>query len=419
MRNLLFLTSSYPYYPGEYFVENEIPYLAEAFDTVYVVPLGGDDTLPPRQVPANVVVVEELRNMRKKANRTLPSRIASRTVALKRATRAIRAESVARNKALLRKPGALPMLLRASSAAGQIAPVIGELIIRHRPSVVYSYWLYTEALAASLALDELGRPPPLVARCHRFDLYEEESPLNYCPFQHYLLSRLDAVLPVSNHGTQYLKRKYEASANAELRTFRLGVHGGTGAAPSGDGVARIASCSSLRPVKRVHLIAQALRHVDFPVSWTHIGDGPQMVSLKELASRVEREKSNVHIHFKGEIPNSEVLGYYDSNPVDVFLNVSSSEGIPVSIMEASSRGIPTIATDVGGTSELVDYHNGRGLLSRDVTAEGIAQKLKALLEAPDDEKRSMRRACRGRWEADFNAEKNYRDFCHYLHSLIG
>ncbi|MFR4320263.1 MAG: glycosyltransferase [Blautia massiliensis (ex Durand et al. 2017)] len=41
------------------------------------------------------------------------------------------------------------------------------------------------------------------------------------------------------------------------------------------------------------------------------------------------------------------------------MNVSSSEGIPVSIMEATSFGIPGIATDAGGTKEIIrDKENG-------------------------------------------------------------
>ena len=45
-------------------------------------------------------------------------------------------------------------------------------------------------------------------------------------------------------------------------------------------------------------------------------------------------------------------------PVDLFLNVSEYEGVPVSVMEAQSFGIPVIATAVGGTPEIVNEENG-------------------------------------------------------------
>lgn len=49
---------------------------------------------------------------------------------------------------------------------------------------------------------------------------------------------------------------------------------------------------------------------------------------------------------------------YSEHPVDVFINLSTNEGVPVSIMEAISFDIPIVATDVGGTSEIVTDETG-------------------------------------------------------------
>ncbi|MDI9370003.1 MAG: glycosyltransferase [Synergistaceae bacterium] len=418
MKTLLFLTSSYPYYPAEFFIENEIPYLAEAFDTVCVVPMGGDDTRPPRAVPENVIVADDVRRLLNGGRRGLLEKIAIGAVSLPRGIHAVGEEALSRRKAIMRKSRALPAMLRQAAVAGYIAPAIEELIVRHKPSVVYSYWLSTSALAAQLALDRLGRPAPLAARSHRFDLYEEENDLNYCPFQNYLVSRLDAVLPVSDHGTSYIKGKYGGIARGDIRTSLLGVHGGGISRPSADGVARVASCSFARPIKRLPLMAEAIGQLDYPVLWTHIGDGPQLPEVRRLAADIMKEKPHIRIEFKGELPNREVLNYYDTNPVDVFLNASSSEGIPVSIMEASSRGIPTVATDVGGTSELVHDGDGGGLLMpRDVTSAGIAESLSLMLNEPKKDRKNRREAAYRRWNKCFNAATNYGEFCGYLQSL--
>jgi len=48
----------------------------------------------------------------------------------------------------------------------------------------------------------------------------------------------------------------------------------------------------------------------------------------------------------------------------LFINTSSSEGIPVSMMEAQSFGIPILAMDVGGVREIVGPQTGR-LLQQD------------------------------------------------------
>lgn len=48
--------------------------------------------------------------------------------------------------------------------------------------------------------------------------------------------------------------------------------------------------------------------------------------------------------------NQLVYDFYRNNDVDVFVNLSESEGIPVSIIETISFGVPVVATDVGGNS---------------------------------------------------------------------
>ena len=62
--------------------------------------------------------------------------------------------------------------------------------------------------------------------------------------------------------------------------------------------------------------------------------------------------------FMGYVPNVEIMQFMEESNVDVFINLSTSEGVPVSIMEAQSYGIPVIATNVGGTGEIIDKDNG-------------------------------------------------------------
>ena len=44
--------------------------------------------------------------------------------------------------------------------------------------------------------------------------------------------------------------------------------------------------------------------------------------------------------------------------IDLFLNTSKYEGIPISIMEAIAYQIPCIATHVGGVPEIINNDNG-------------------------------------------------------------
>ena len=59
MRRLLFFTQSYPYTQKETFIENEINYLAEAFDEITILPWIGEGE-PTRSVPSNCKVLKPL-----------------------------------------------------------------------------------------------------------------------------------------------------------------------------------------------------------------------------------------------------------------------------------------------------------------------------------------------------------------------
>ena len=74
---------------------------------------------------------------------------------------------------------------------------------------------------------------------------------------------------------------------------------------------------------------------------------------------------------KGNVDNAALLEDYITENYYLFVNVSSSEGIPVSIMEASSVGIPCLATDVGGTGEIIsDGVNGLSSCARGCLGPG-------------------------------------------------
>lgn len=78
-----------------------------------------------------------------------------------------------------------------------------------------------------------------------------------------------------------------------------------------------------------------------------------------------------------------MLGMRDDVPrilksVDVFCLFSKWEGLPITILEAMSCGLPVVASNVGGVSEMID--DGRtGYLLDDFQVDKAARRLKALL----------------------------------------
>jgi glycosyltransferase involved in cell wall biosynthesis len=117
------------------------------------------------------------------------------------------------------------------------------------------------------------------------------------------------------------------------------------------------------------------------------------------------------------LSNKEVLNYYRNNPVDLFINVSESEGIPVSIMEAISFGIPVIATNVGGTSEIVTDKFGI-LLPKNISASELSKTIDEFISRSVEDKKKMKLHAFSYWENNFNADTNYQEFSKFLFTLL-
>jgi glycosyltransferase involved in cell wall biosynthesis len=65
---------------------------------------------------------------------------------------------------------------------------------------------------------------------------------------------------------------------------------------------------------------------------------------------------------------------------DVFANPSHTEGFPRSVLEAAAAGLPIVATDVGGTREIIE-HRKSGIL---IPAKNISALVSALTELAHD-----------------------------------
>jgi glycosyltransferase involved in cell wall biosynthesis len=276
----------------------------------------------------------------------------------------------------------------------------------------YTYW-FTEA-ATGLAWAKRGQPDlRLVSRAHGYDLYEEL--YKPWPLRSFTISMLDGLYADSDIGTAYLTEKYP-QFKERYKTALLGVPEAGGLSqPSTDGVLRIASCSMINPVKRIDLlfagiVSAARMRKDQRIEWTHFGGG---VERNEFVERIAKEfPPNAKGSFPGYQTQRHLIQNYINNPVDVFVNVSSTEGTPVSIMEAVSCGIPIIATAVGGNVEIVQERNGI-LLSANPTPDEIAQ---ALLWVCDEREAMLekRKVSRVVWQERYNETTNFEAFAQAL-----
>ena len=168
----------------------------------------------------------------------------------------------------------------------------------------------------------------------------------------------------------------------------------------------IVSCSWCTEVKRIDLIINTLSKIkNKRIRWIHFGDGYLYESLKALAKKVL--PPNIEYAFKGAVANVEILDFYKNNSIDVFLNVSASEGIPVSIMEVQSFGIPVIATDVGGVKEIITHGENGYLIQKNFCIDELVAHIEEFIIMPVDKKINLRKVARTMWQNKYSASYNY------------
>lgn len=159
------------------------------------------------------------------------------------------------------------------------------------------------------------------------------------------------------------------------------------------------------PLKRVPLLFNSLLVLsDRKIEWTHIGAGSHFTELKKMIA--ETRHDHIDIILTGAMTHDEVMEYYKGHHFDVFVNLSTSEGVPVSIMEAMSFDIPVVATNVGSTSEEVVPASGE-LLPAHPTEEEVAKTILKVVESDRYKPREF-------WKNHYNADVNYSKYADML-----
>lgn len=104
-----------------------------------------------------------------------------------------------------------------------------------------------------------------------------------------------------------------------------------------------------------------------------IGAGPEETNLKKLAKDL---KIDGIIEFAGHIKHDELPEYLSR--ADIFVRPSRSEGLGTAFLEAMSRGLPVIATRVGGISDFLT-DGETGIFCRENDLHDLAEKIDRLI----------------------------------------
>lgn len=107
-----------------------------------------------------------------------------------------------------------------------------------------------------------------------------------------------------------------------------------------------------------------------------IGSGPQERRLKILCEKLALGR---HVYFFSEKSFEETIAILKA--ADIFVNPSHTEGLPTSVIEAALCQVAIVATNVGGTSEIVTDGSSACLVPPQDPAQ-LAHAIAGLIENP-------------------------------------
>ena len=260
----------------------------------------------------------------------------------------------------------IPGLQREISLFRDAAAVrrLRDIIRRDRPHVLHTHTAKAGTVGRTAArIAGNARPPVVVHTFHGHMLKGEFDPVRtraYREIERNLARTTDALVAVSPEVRDELVEVGVAPAT-RFAVVRLGIELSERMAGASDGatlraslgiprdrfcVGWVARMSAVKQPEDVLLTIRGLRDRGVDAALILIGDGPERAGLEKRARSLDLVEG---VHFVGF--QNDVGPWFHA--FDVLLLTSRSEGTPVSAIETLASGRPVVATDVGGTRDVV------------------------------------------------------------------
>lgn len=419
-KRLYIIVSDYPYGNGEPFLEDELVALAKRFEKITLIitnPVHIQDRSPKFSVPKNVEFqfYNSENNLRAKL----------------RAIRFSLSNSILFDELkIIRNSYKLPLafssikLMFSYFIHGlQFLDYLQKIVNQdnsHKGSYYfYTYWCtyYTFSLAV---LTKKHKEIKTFTRVHGWDLYMYRHQPAYLPFRSFIFTSIDKTFPVSENGKNYLLENIPGLNPKKITSNYLGtsINRFPQQIPERKRIL-IITLSFISKVKRLELVVESISQIEhFEIEWHHLGGYiDTSVLIEQYAKDLLSDKKNVTYHFHGTLSKQQVFDFIQNHPVNVLINTSWSEGLPVSIMEAMSFGIPVIATDVGGSKEIVEDSKNGILLPPNPSSEEVKIAIERIYKLSESDYKTFCINAYNTWDLKFNNVKNNEKFINEVFSL--
>lgn len=183
--------------------------------------------------------------------------------------------------------------------------------------------------------------------------------------------------------------------------------------PRSDSRFMVVTAARLEPVKRLEdtILAFAEAGID-EGQLVVIGDGSQRSRLESLAEAAASGK----VRFTGMVPREEVYALMASS--DCYLSTSSTEGMPVAVLEAMAAGVPLALSDIPPHREITDGVSG-GRFAKVGDVEGFATAIRDIAGLDPEERARLSRALREHVETNYSLDAYLKAYESLYLSLAG
>lgn len=415
VKRLVVFTKQYPYGLRETYVDTELPYLTEVFDEVVFVPYDQYDYAPegnrlkPEWANARAIAVNELgahagRNKLKREVRVWRMWLGEVL------TGRDKWRHIKRWKLCMSR---LRQAYAQSLVVGEIAEKEGW---NASNTVFYNYWLHFGVFVGVFLREHLEQDFKMVSRAHALDMFHMDWPYegHFLPFETAKIRACTHVYAASDHGRRFFVDTFP-KWDDKFRLQVLGVFDKGEREYEASPVFTLCSATSISEMKRMELVPEIMSRLPFPVRWIHYGTGRENC-IQLMDETVDRLGLKDQIEFRGLRAHEDVMHTYKHENIDLYINVSSGETIPVAVMEPASFGIPVFATACYGTPELVDDTVGV-LVPVEFDLDEASAAI-AALQANPDRLVQLGKQARERVMTQFNADVNLRNFTQLLMGYI-
>lgn len=166
----------------------------------------------------------------------------------------------------------------------------------------------------------------------------------------------------------------------------------------------IGSVANYKPGKGIHMLLEAFAEIANARPKTHlvlVGEGPLRAALEERVGELGLQRQ---VSLVGAVRDPRRIYH----AFDIAVLASETEGLPNVLLEAAAAARPLVATDAGGSREIV-IDGETGLLTPVDDRAAMAHALLTLVDAPD-RRSAFGAAAQRRAASEFSVERSVAAF---------